>query len=410
MIFRILRFVSYEILKSSIPKNHGSDKISTKMNISTIQSPENTLGILFEDVQLSTLFPDSKTFTDCVPKRDYQAILSDYLLKKTTKDFDLEGFIVENFIIPKPKNSHFVSDTSRSVEQHIEQLWAYLTREPLPENGTLIDLPNQYVVPGGRFQEIYYWDSYFTMLGLIGKHTDLVECMIDNFAFLIDTFGYIPNGNRSYFLGRSQPPFFALMVTLLADEKGEEFLLKYLPQLAKEYIFWMKGSEGLSIENQAVNRVIRLHDGSVLNRYWDENDTPRPESYREDVELAHANPQPEIYRHIRAAAESGWDFSSRWFADEQNMASIQTTNIIPVDLNCLLLNLEKTLLKCYQLTDNQAETKQFEDLITQRETAIQTYCWNEKNIVIPKFCLCTQGFRSKIRIAFSIPARSAGLF
>ena len=82
--------------------------------------------------------------------------------------------------------------------------------------------------------------------------------------------------------------------------------------------------------------------GELLNRYWDENDTPRPESYREDVELSHQSRQdPEIlFRHLRAGAESGWDYSSRWFKEKDSFASIHTTDIVPVDLNCLLFHLE----------------------------------------------------------------------
>ena len=85
------------------------------------------------------------------------------------------------------------------------------------------------------------------MLGLkvSGKY-DLLENMVNNFSYLIDTVGYIPNGNRSYFIGRSQPPFYSLMITLLAGIRGKNILVKYLPQLEKEYQFWMKGVEGLN--------------------------------------------------------------------------------------------------------------------------------------------------------------------
>ncbi|MBL0336144.1 MAG: hypothetical protein IPP73_12790 [Chitinophagaceae bacterium] len=73
---------------------------------------------------------------------------------------------------------------------------------------------------GGRFGEIYYWDSFFTLLGLqASDNTAMIENMVRNFDFLIQRQGYIPNGNRSYYLGRSQPPFFSLMVRLLADQK-----------------------------------------------------------------------------------------------------------------------------------------------------------------------------------------------
>ena len=119
------------------------------------------------------------------------------------------------------------------------------------------------------------------------------------------------------------------MVQLLAAEKGDAVLLKYQHAIEKEYAFWMEGEKKLSAENSAHRRVVRLPDGSILNRYWDDKDTPRPEAFLEDRELAEkagGNPAT-VYRHIRAAAESGWDFSSRWFKDGNDMATIQTTNL-----------------------------------------------------------------------------------
>ena len=114
-----------------------------------------------------------------------------------------------------------------------------------------------------------------------------------NFSHLIDTIGYIPNGNRTYYVGRSQPPFYALMVELLVEDRGEGILLKYLAQFEREYGFWMKGAADLDDRRQSAHRSVRMPGGEVLNRYWDENDTARPESFQEDVELSrHSDQQP----------------------------------------------------------------------------------------------------------------------
>ena len=122
-----------------------------------------------------------------------------------------------------------------------------------------------------------------------------------------------------------------------------------------------------------------MPDGSVMNRYWDDNDTPRPEAYMEDKHLAEKSGRDvtEVYRHIRAAAESGWDFSSRWFRDGKNMSTIQTTDIIPVDLNCLLLYMESLLAFIYERKDPK-RSKNMQQRVEHRKKAIQQYCWNEQ--------------------------------
>jgi alpha,alpha-trehalase len=220
--------------------------------------------------------------------------------------------------------------------------------------------------------------------------------MVDNFAYLIDTLGFIPNGNRTYYLGRSQPPFFASMVQLLANAKGKEVYVRYLPQLEKEYAFWMSGTDKLGKQNGAFRRVVRMPGGEILNRYWDDSPTPRPESYREDVETADLaigqaaktskNAQnarninqlrKSTYRHLRAGAESGWDFSSRWLRDGKTLATIRTTEIVPVDLNCLLYNLEKTLATAYETKGNAERAKSYQTAAEKRRQAVYAYCWDK---------------------------------
>ncbi len=137
-----------------------------------------------------------------------------------------------------------------------------------------------------RFSETYYWDSYFTMLGLAESgREDLLKCMADNFAWMIENYGHIPNGNRTYYLSRSQPPVFALMVELF-EEDGVRGARRYLDHLKMEYAFWMDGAESL-IPNQALSAMLCGCRRTLLNiRYWDDRDTPRDESGLRDVETA----------------------------------------------------------------------------------------------------------------------------
>jgi alpha,alpha-trehalase len=184
------------------------------------------------------------------------------------------------------------------------------------------------------------------MLGLIqDNRTDLVKQMLDNFAYLVRTVGHIPNANRTYYLSRSQPPFFAAMVGLYASATDTAKALPYLDAIEAEHAFWMAGAESVA-PGTASRRVVRLKDGSLLNRYWDDRPEPRPESYREDYELGQrvTPAQREVlFRNIRAAAESGWDFSSRWMRDPSDLRTLETTELIPVDLNSLLYHAERTI-------------------------------------------------------------------
>ncbi|GAB3642894.1 alpha,alpha-trehalase TreF [Spirosoma arcticum] len=366
------------------------------MNSSLPSSPDQLLGDLFDDVQLSGIFADSKTFVDCVPKLPPDELLALYETQKDAPNFDLSAFVHEHFTLPTATASDYVSDTSVSTAEHIDQLWDRLTRPADiavasgPSHGdSRVPLPYPYVVPGGRFREIFYWDSYFTMLGLQESgRVDLIRGMLDNFAHLIDQFGFIPNGNRTYFLSRSQPPFFALMVQLLADiagasHAGPDVLERYLPQLQREFKFWHKDTGELSPERQFARRMVHLPSGGLLNRYWDDTPTPRPEAYRQEIELTEITDRlgiaPEtLYMHIRAACESGWDFSSRWFADQKTMATIHTVDIVPVDLNCLLYQLETTLRDTSARMGLTDEANWFGTLASIRGQLIQTTFWNEE--------------------------------
>ena len=225
----------------------------------TVQTPAEIYGELFTDVQMRHVFPDSKTFADCTPKRDPKQIVKDYLAMKKDIRFKLDEFVTGNFDLPKAPQLNYITQ-EKDVVMHIKNLWNVLRRDADSSvNGSsLLALPNPYIVPGGRFGEIYYWDSYFTMLGLKESgRADMIENMVKNFAYLINTYGHIPNGNRSYYISRSQPPFFSLMVELLASIKGDKVYLDYLPAMEKEYKFWMEGADKIK-PGEVHRRIVKL--------------------------------------------------------------------------------------------------------------------------------------------------------
>jgi len=344
--------------------------------------PEELLGELLQDVQLRRVHPDGKTFVDLVSERKLRRIAKAYRQARLAPDFDLHDFVGRHFhqYLIKHGDVYRAMD-GRSVHEHIEALWPVLTRSNYRTRGSLMALPYPYVVPGGRFLEQFYWDAYFIMIGLAETgHTDMVEDMVKNYAYLIRKIGYIPTANRTYFLTRSQPPLFSHMVRLLAEKRGRRMYVQYLPYLLAEYRFWMRGSKELTGGKIASRRVVKMPDGSILNRYYDSKSTPRPESYREDVEIAtgaHDRVPSRVYLDIRAAAESGWDFSSRWFRDPNDMSTIHTTDIIPVDLNCLLYDLERTIAHAYKILRQGVLSKRYETKAQRRAEAIRTYCWSE---------------------------------
>ncbi|MEO5684210.1 MAG: alpha,alpha-trehalase TreA [Chitinophagaceae bacterium] len=356
-----------------------------KLPAQTPATPDKIYGKLFHEVQMSRIFPDSKIFVDCVPKKAPAEIVANYqkIISNPAIRFSLKIFTEENFELPVTPQLNYITK-EKDIVMHIKNLWPVLKRNAdsvtAAGGSSLLPLPRSYIVPGGRFREVYYWDAYFTMLGLKESgETELIENMVMNFAYLIDSFGHVPNGNRSYYLSRSQPPFFSLMVELLAAVKGDAVYLTYLPQLEKEYQYWMEGNEKLKAL-QSNKAIVKLKDGSLLNRYWDDLDLPRQEAYYEDQTLSSKYPDAKakkINRDLRAAAASGWDFSSRWFADKKNLSSIQTTSIIPVDLNCLMYKLELTIARAKLLKRDDNGVAAFRKKAADRLNAIDKYCWNK---------------------------------
>ncbi|WP_312736435.1 alpha,alpha-trehalase TreF [Brevundimonas sp.] len=347
----------------------------------SLASPADLYGPLFVAVQTERVFADGKTFVDATPRRSVDQIMTDYRRQTPTGAEALKAFVEANFILPEADAAPTrpVAE-GLSLRDHIQALWPVLTRPPLdpPAGSSALPMPSPYVVPGGRFREIYYWDSYFTMLGLKADgHEDLVESMLENFEALIAGHGHIPNGARTYYLSRSQPPFFALMVGL-SDRADAESRRRQLSAMQGEYAFWMKGADCVAVTG-ACDHVVRMPDGALLNRYWDARDTPRDESWAEDVATAREaveRPSAEVYRDLRSGAESGWDFSSRWFDDPQNIASLHTTEIVPVDLNSLLWTLERTIASHCRALAERACVREFDRRAGDRKRAMNLYLWS----------------------------------
>lgn len=370
-------------------------------------TPAERYAELFIEVQRQRVFADSKTFPDCAPREEPQEILARYRAHRDRAGFDLRRFVLEHFGSPDPARCDYVPVPGQSVARHIDDLWGFLVREPQlhPARGSLLQLPHCYIVPGGRFVELYYWDSYFTMLGLAESgYGQMLHCMTDNFAYLIDTYGHVPNGTRTYYISRSQPPVFALM-THLCESRGGPPAVAYLPQLRREHAFWMDGEQGLAA-GAAHRRVVALPGGGVLNRYWDDRCTPREESWREDVATAarSGRPNAEVWRDLRAAAESGWDFSTRWMADRQaGLSSTCTTDILPVDLNCFLHELECSIARLAALQGDSGTADAFRRRAGARAEAMDRFFWDAPRAMFADWNWRTQRRTDVLTAATTVP-------
>lgn len=369
-------------------------------------------GALFRAVQERSLFDDEKLFVDAIPTEPPELVVERFLARRDDPGFDLAAFVEEHFRIPEPIEVDHDLATSRPMEDHIERLWEPLTRSfdgDVPPEGTQLPLPNPHVVPGGRFREMYYWDSYFVAEGVAAAgRIDTVADFVENFAALVDQHGFVPLGNRVYYDSRSQVPLFYRMLRILERERGVEAVAPYVSTLETEYEFWMEGSEQLSAGEgrSKCGRVVSLPDGAVVNRYWDGRAKPRPESYRHDRELAAKVPtdlRPTLFRNVRAACESGWDFSTRWLRDPEDLTTIRTTELVPVDLNAVLYGIESALAEWLDATGNPDRADRYDAAAAARRDAIQRYCWDDDRGFYVDYCWTEDEPSQRLTLAGVVP-------
>ncbi|XP_033320650.1 trehalase [Bombus bifarius] len=361
-------------------------------------------GELLKTVQLSNIYSDSKTFVDLQQINDPEITLANFyeLMKETnnkpTKS-QLTQYVNENFVASNELVNWTLSDWTNnpSILQRIQEpkyyewvkdlneIWKKLARKVNPEvarqpdRHSLIYVPNGLIIPGGRFKEFYYWDSYWVIEGLLlSDMYQTARGMIDNFLYMVQKYGFIPNGGRIYYLMRSQPPLIHLMVSKYLDFTGDyDYLRKVIPTLESEFAFWQQ------------KRMIDVKkDGRTykMGHYAVNSTRPRPESYREDYEQAQLLPEKSrdfFYNNIKAGAESGWDFSNRWcIADNNNrtlsLLNISTQHIIPVDLNAILQQNARLLGEFHSLLGNNAKSQYYHKVASQLQMAIDNVLWNEE--------------------------------
>ncbi|XP_041652610.1 trehalase isoform X1 [Cheilinus undulatus] len=359
-------------------------------------------GPILHQVQEAKLFDDDKYFVDMKLKETPDVVISAFknlsqespnippakLQEFLSMYFDKPGTEFETWTPPdwheNPKFLDGIADEElRKWAVKIHQLWKSLGRKirssvkDHPELYSQIYTPHPVIVPGGRFRELYYWDSYWVINGLLlSEMTDTAFGMIQNFLYLVNRYGFIPNGGRIYYERRSQPPF----LTLMADSyyqatKDEAFLRAALPTLETEYQFWKL--------NRSVTVTVNGTE-HLLNRYHVQVGLPRPESYTDDLELAEGltdEQKEQLWMDLKAGAESGWDFTSRWYTDSDGhnngtLGSTRTSQILPTDLNALLCLCEKTLASFHRILGDDDSASKYESAAALRLRAIEAVLWD----------------------------------
>ena len=214
-----------------------------------------------------------------------------------------------------------------TVTQYIRRNLSKTIRFRREDDGTLLGLPEPYTVPCAdeMFLEMYYWDTYFTNVGLLAAGMEkLAKSNTENLLYLADRYGFVPNGSRTYYLCRSQPPYLAHMAADVYEHfRDKDWLSRALPVLKKEYAFWMReriGKDGLNVygcleEPEKFVSAAKSHAEGRLP--W----------------LRSKGKELETGRNIFAECESGWDFNGRF--------DLRCTNFYPVDLNSLLYGYER---------------------------------------------------------------------
>ncbi|XP_070685049.1 trehalase [Pempheris klunzingeri] len=375
-------------------------------------------GPILDQVQKAKLFDDDKYFVDMKLREPPDVVLSAFhnlsvesanmavppakLQEFLRTYFEKPGTEFESWTPPdwqdKPKFLGGIADQKlRDWAEKIHNLWKSLGRKiragvkDHPELYSQIYTPHPVIVPGGRFRELYYWDSYWVINGLLlSEMTDTAYGMIQNFLYLVNRYGFVPNGGRIYYERRSQPPFLTLMVkSYYQATKDKEFLRAALPALEQEYRFWM--------QNRSVAVTVNGTE-HVLNRYYVEVGLPRPESYTDDVELAEGltdDRKEQLWMDLKAGAESGWDFTSRWFVDggghnNGTLRETRTSHILPTDLNALLFLNEETLASFHRILGDGDSAALYDRAAARRLEAIESVLWEAERGAWFDYNLVTQ--------------------
>lgn len=256
------------------------------------------------------------------------------------------------------------------VEKYIKDNWKNTIKPACDNEDTLLRLPNPYTTPcmSDSFQEMYYWDTYFANVGLImSGMAEQAKNNVDNMIYLVNTHGKMPNGNRTFYLNRSQPPFLSIMVKEIFEVTDDINWLKdeAYPALKKEHEFW-QNERNTPVGLNRYYSSVEDEDGLLFfaNILSERSGSSLPEDKESRLEWG---------RSMFSLAESGWDCTSRFALNAHKHA--------PIDLNSLLYMMESNMAyfaeKIGVMSDVDVWLKRADD----RKEKIQKLLWsNSRNV------------------------------
>ncbi|THU99809.1 glycoside hydrolase [Dendrothele bispora CBS 962.96] len=393
-------------------------------------------GQLLQTVNVANLYIDPKTFVDKPTSQSPSSVASTFsglnnnapqnatfqqILDFVDTEFKGEGTELEALPLPEfNANPAFLGNVSDSLvkafAQTVNGFWTQLIRGTNSStlcNGvqcesSLIPLNHTFVVPGGRFREQYYWDSFWIVEGLLQSELfDVVNATLQNFMDELDTIGFIPNGGRIYYLNRSQPPLFIQMLHRYVTVTGDRSILDRALPLAEKELTWWLTNRSVNITSPSSGQTHTLYHYSV------NNSAPRPESYLTDYVTANGDPtnsstftglnltqRSALYAELASGAETGWDYTARWvrglndrslndsFPSSWSLRDLEVRNTVPVDLNSILHRNYVLLSSLYPSNSSRASSHL--ESASRLQAGILDVFWNSTKLAFYDFNLRTQ--------------------
>ncbi|KAL7279642.1 hypothetical protein ACG7TL_006048 [Trametes sanguinea] len=394
-------------------------------------------GELLQAVNLAQPYSDPKTIVDKPTSKKSQQVLADFsAIQNSTitegaivtfldNDFRGEGLELEavelaNFNAQPAFLSNVSDPLVKAFSQTVHGYWVQLIRqtnssalcpegtESGPCESSLIPLNHTFVVPGGRFREQYYWDSYWIVQGLIKSELfDIVNDTLQNFMDELENFGFIPNGGRIYYLDRSQPPLFIRMLSDYVSASNDTTILKRALPLAEKELKWWTDNRTLNVTSPFTNQTYPMAHYSVNNT------APRPESYLQDYLTANdpslqtpltEDERENLYAELASGAETGWDYSSRWMAQplaggsNNTTPALRTLNVrktVPVCLNSILYKAHSLVADLYDAQNDSSSAAAHRSTAASIRAGILDLFWDSSKLAFYDFNL-TSNARSNL--------------